>query len=467
MEKNKVVKNSGQNPEEIQTEHYGLSTATTMIIGIVIGSGIFFKGDDVLGYTGGNLWLGVLVFCIGAFGIIFGSLTLTELSIRTKKNGGFVGYYEEFISKKVACGFGWFQTFVYYPTLIAIVSWVAGIYSCILLGLPNKIETEMLFALAYTILLFAVNIGSIRLGGCFQNLTTVIKLIPLLGIALIGLFWTGAAPALPEGVALVSRSNVGMGWLAALAPIAFSFDGWIIVTSITNEVKNPNKNMTLALIIGPLIVLGVYVSYFIGINRILGAEFILSTGDAAIDMVGKLLLGRYGSRILLAFVLISILGVLNGVILGGLRMPQAMATKNMIPDSQNVARIHPSYQLSLRSCLITFVAAFFWMMVHFISQKTGALAKGDIGEIAISFSYGCYIILYSKVLSMKKEGIIKSRFKGIVCPILGIIGSSIIFMGGFITNPRYVSFFILFCIGVCYIGYLYYTQKSKKSIEVS
>ena len=80
-----------------QQEHYGLFTATAMIIGIVIGSGIFFKSDDVLTYTGGNVGLGVLVFIIGAFSIIFGSLTLTELSVRTKSSGGIISYYEEFI----------------------------------------------------------------------------------------------------------------------------------------------------------------------------------------------------------------------------------------------------------------------------------------------------------------------------------------------------------------------------------
>src|SRR5690554_6785474 len=105
-------------------EHYGMLTATTMIIGIVIGSGIFFKADDVLRYTGGSVWLGILVFCIGAFSIIFGSLTLTELSIRTKKSGGVVGYFEDFISSKTASAFGWFQTFVYLPTINAVVSWV-------------------------------------------------------------------------------------------------------------------------------------------------------------------------------------------------------------------------------------------------------------------------------------------------------------------------------------------------------
>ena len=63
---------------ENKKEHYGLMTAVTMIIGIVIGSGIFFKSDDVLKYTGGSKTLGVIVLCIGAFSIIFGSLTLTE-----------------------------------------------------------------------------------------------------------------------------------------------------------------------------------------------------------------------------------------------------------------------------------------------------------------------------------------------------------------------------------------------------
>ena len=125
---------------ENKKEHYGLMTAVTMIIGIVIGSGIFFKSDDVLKYTGGSKTLGVIVLCIGAISIIFGSLTLTELSIRTKKNGGFVGYYEDFISKEAACGFGWFQTFVYYPTLNAVVAWVSGIYTCSLLGIEGTLE---------------------------------------------------------------------------------------------------------------------------------------------------------------------------------------------------------------------------------------------------------------------------------------------------------------------------------------
>ncbi|NLK27041.1 MAG: APC family permease [Clostridiales bacterium] len=447
-----------------QETHYGLSTAITMIIGIVIGSGIYFKADDVLNYTDGNIWLGVLVFCIGAFGIIFGSLTLTELSMRTKKNGGIVGYYEDFISKKAASGFGWFQTFVYYPTITVVISWVAGIYTCQLLGLESTLERQIWIGFAYMTVFYIINILSVTLGGYIQNLSTAIKLIPLIAIALISIFWSVPNPSLSEGVESLSKSSIGMGWLAALAPVAYSFDGWTVATSITNEIKNPKKNMTIALIIGPIIVLSVYLLYFLGLNKLLGPEYIMSTGDGAVNKVGEMFLGKYGSKVILIFITIAITGVLNGIVLGHLRMPQALASKKMLPKADKITRIHPKIKLSPWSCLISYIISIFWLLVHYITQKNNLLIGGDVSEIAIVFSYVSYIILYIKVLKMKKEGIIRSKFKGILSPILGILGSSIILIGGYLSNPVYVTFFLIFCLLICVVGFIYY-DKSIKNLD--
>ncbi|QHQ60057.1 amino acid permease [Anaerocolumna sedimenticola] len=446
---------------ENRKEHYSLLTATTMIIGIVIGSGIFFKSDDVLKYTGGNIGLGILVLCIGAFSIIFGSLTLTELSMRTKKNGGFVGYYEEFISKGAACGFGWFQTFIYFPSLTAVVAWVSGIYTASLFGFEGTLENQIAIGFGFMTLLFLINILSLKLGGYFQNLTTIIKLIPLLGIALLGVFLGSANPEIPKGIEIIGKSNVGFGWLAALAPIAFSYDGWIIATSITNEVKKPQKNMPLALIIGPLVVLGVYLLYFLGITNMLGTSYIMSTGNDAVNKAGEILLGNHGSKIILIFIIISILGVVNGITLGSLRMPQALASKDMIPGSKKIAEIHPKYQLSLKSCLLSYIITLIWMVLHYITQKSGIIGSSDVSEIAIVFSYVCYIILYLKVMKMKKDKLIKSKFKGIICPVFGILGSVIILIGGIVSNPLYVPVFMLICLIVGGIGYYYYYSKKK------
>jgi APA family basic amino acid/polyamine antiporter len=437
-------------------EHYGLFTATTMIIGIVVGSGVFFRSADVLKYTGGNVWLGVLAFCIGAFSIIFGCLTLTELSIRTEKNGGAVGYYEDFISKKIASGFGWFQTFVYFPTINAVVSWVAGIFTCSLFSIKATLEIEILMGFAYMVIFYAFNILSVKFGGYFQNASTIIKLIPLLTIAIVGIFWGTSHPEIPAGIKYISKSYVGLGWLAALTPIAFAFDGWIVAPSITNEVKNSKKNMPRALVIGPLVVLGVYLLYFLGLNNMLGSEYIMSTGSDAINKAGELLFGSNGAKAILIFVIISILGVVNGLTLGSLRMPQALASKNMLPNAKKVAQINPKIQLSVRSCLISFITATVWMILHYVTQKSGIMGNGDISEIAIVFSYVCYALLYVEVIKMNKNKTITSFFKGIICPVFALLGSAIILVGGIISNPEYVLIFIVFCGAVCILGILYY-----------
>ena len=436
-------------------EHYGLSTAVSMIVGISIGSGIFFKSDDILQATGGSVWLGVLVFAIGAFCVIFGSITLSQLASRSTKRGGVISYYEEFVSPRFASAFGWFQMFVYFPTITAVVSWVSGIYTISLLNLNSSLELQTILGFAYLSFFFLMNYLSYKMGGRFQNVTTVVKMIPLIGVALIGLFWTQSAPALPEGVVAVESSVVGWGFLGALAPIAFSFDGWIVSTSITQEVREHHKNMPIALTIGPLIVLSVYLAFFLGMIAVVGTEYILSAGDQAISQVGNSILGASGEKILLTFVLIAILGVVNGVSLGYIRLPQTLASKNMMPFSSKITEINAEKGLSPYAALTAYLITVFWLTVHYLTQRYDVLAGGDISEIAIVFSYVAYIVLYLKVMGLKKSGVIKNAFLGTVAPILGVLGSLIILLGGVIANPVYSPLFLLFSGTVCVLGYLY------------
>lgn len=447
-EKNKGIK-----------QHYGLFTALSMIVGICVGSGIFFKADDILTYTGGDVLLGVVVFLIGALCVIFGSITLTELASRTSKTGGVVGYFEEFISSSAASAFGWFQLWVYFPTITVVVAWVSGIYTTMLFGLPSTLEMQVGIGLVYLIFLFGLNYISLKSGGRIQNLTTVIKMVPLIGIGIAGLFWSTPAPEIPSGIASIGTSSVGLGWLAALAPMAFSFEGWVISTTITPEVKNAKRNMPIALTVGPLIVLAVYLAYFIGTVSIVGEEYILSTGDAAINQIGTAILGSNGESIMLTFVLIAVLGVVNGLTLGFIRLPQALAMKNMIPMSGKIAEVDPKRELSPASALFAFVISLVWMALHYITQKTEMLSGGDVSEIAIVFSYLAYAVLYLKVIQLKNEGIVQNVFLGYVAPVFAMMGSIIILIGGIFSNPTFVPFFLIFSLLVCIAGYFYYEKK--------
>ncbi len=123
---------------------YNLITALAMIVGIVIGSGIFFKADNVLKYTNGNVALGVGVFVLAAVAIIFGSLSIAELAKRTDAHGGLIGYADEFVSPHFSTMIGWFQLFLYYPTLGVVVTWVVGIYTALLFGVKEaSLELQM------------------------------------------------------------------------------------------------------------------------------------------------------------------------------------------------------------------------------------------------------------------------------------------------------------------------------------
>lgn len=442
---------------ETEKKHYGLSTAISMIVGICIGSGIFFKADDILSYTGGHVGLSVLVFFIGAFCVIFGSITLSQLAALTDRSGGVVAYFEEFISPKAASAFGWFQMFAYYPSISVVVSWVAGIYTTMLLNLPSTLEVQVGIGTVYLISFHILNYYSIKLGGSFQNIATIMKLIPLIGIGIIGIFWNTPYPETIQEL-IVPVQEVGWSWLAALAPIAFSFDGWVVSTSITHEVKNAKRTMPLALTIGPLIVLGVYVAYFLGMVAMVGPEYILQHQDSTIYDIGTMLFGTYGGKLILFFILIAVLGVVNGLVLGNLRLPQSLAQKEMIPNSTKIKKIDLRTQLSPYAALTSIIISLIWMCVHYLTQKTEILSGGDVSEIAIVFSYITYVFLYYKVIQMNKEGKISSPIFGKLFPILGILGSAVIVIGGIVSNPTFVPIFLIVCACIFISGYIYYRK---------
>ncbi|RSU06348.1 hypothetical protein CBF34_02145 [Vagococcus penaei] len=427
-----------------------------MIIGICVGSGIFFKVDDILLFTGGKIYLGILVFIIGALSIIFGSISLTNLATLTDGTGGMVAYFEEFYSKKLASAFGWYQTFLYYPTVTVVVAWASGIYTILLLNLPDSLDLQMGIGLGYLLFFYALNILSKHLGGRFQVISSVAKLIPLIGIGLIALFWKQSTPAIPTDIPLQPVQDVGWGWLAALAPMAFSYDGWPIALSISHEVKNSKKIMPLALTIGPLIVLGVYLTYFLGMTHILGSEYIMSVGNGAVTTIGDLLIGPSGKTILLLFVLISILGVVNGVILGHLRMPYALVAKQMFPQPKNKTT---QKSQEFYSAMISLGTALTWYLIHYITQKFGLLKTGDVSEIAIVFGYFYYMMLYVKVLHMYLKKQLTNVFTGLVAPILAIIGGLIILVGGVSSNPKSMIIFFVICSAFCFIGFNYYKKR--------
>lgn len=442
----------------MKKNEYGLFTAIAMIIGIVIGSGIFFKSDNILVATGGSVALGVLVFCIAAIAIIFGSLTISQLASRSSSEGGLIAYAEEYYNKSTSCAFGWFQTFLYFPTLIAVVSWVAGIYICILFGIEGTLENQMLIGLGIMVFLFVINTLSAKLGGLFQNASTIIKLIPLLLIAIAGLvFGDTSSVSFSDVIAMKST-----GWIAAIAPIAFSFDGWVVSTSISHEIKDSKRNLPKALIIAPIFILIVYVLYFVGISMYIGPETIMSLGDSHVDLAANNLLGPWGAKIILIFVIISIMGTVNGLTLGMIRLPHSLSVRNMFPKSEFVNKIDEKLLMPVNSAIVAFIITIVWYLAHYLTTKFGLLPNSDISEISITMSYTMYILLYVKVIQLGRQGKISGVWNTIINPILATIGSLIILFGSMGNQLFWI--YAAFCLLVMLSAVLF-CKKNEKIIN--
>ncbi|MBB6621972.1 APC family permease [Clostridium gasigenes] len=440
----------------MKKNEYGLFTTVGMIVGVVIGSGIFFKSDNILVATNGSIALGVLLFCIAAIGIVFGSLTISELAARSSKAGGIITYAEESYNKSIACALGWFHTFLYYPTIIAVVSWVSGIYICMLFGFNSTLEIQILIGLFIMTITYIMNILSAKLGGIFQNASTIIKIIPLIVIAIAGTLFGETSTVILSDI----TSMKSFGWIAAIAPIAFSFDGWIMATSIGHEVKDSKRNLPKALVMAPLFILAIYLLYFVGISMYIGTETIMNLGDAHVALVANNLFGPFGAKIILTFVVISILGAVNGVIMGHTRLPYSLAIRGMFPKYKTFSKVNDKIGMPVQSSVIAFLISLIWLLAHYIILKSKILNNSDISEISITINYLLYIILYFKVFKMGIRGEIKGLWRGKLNPILATVGSLIILAGSIQNSLFWVYASISLSVLIAAILFWKYQEKN-------
>lgn len=445
---------------ETQERRYGLLMAIAMIVGIVIGSGIFFKADDILVQTHGNVAVGCLVLVIGAFGIIFGGITISEWAKITDDAGGLISYAEKSFGHSFAFILGWFQAIAYYPALTAIVAFVAANYTLSLFPqLTFAPYGIWIISVFYLVLLYGMNIFSARISGYFQTSSMFIKLIPLFLIAVLGIIFGNPPSSSGDGFSMPAV----MASSGAIVSVAFSYDGWSIAPSICHEIKNAKRNLPLALIISPIIILVVYVSYFLGISYLIGPQKIMEMGDLAFSLAARSLFGSLGEKLMLLMVIISVLGTANGLALGGTRVPYALALRKDLPYSEKIAEVHPKYKVSVISSLLSLAFSGFWLFVHFLSiHIPGMKDMGiDISSIPIVIMYIFYTILYIGIIVRTKRGLIKNKLTGILCPILAILGAATILYGGLTASNAKIYLIVSFLIFVS--GILFYRYVSPKS----
>ena len=400
---------------------YGLFVAICMVVGIVIGSGVFFKGQDILKSTGGNMWYGILAWVIGGIVMIVCALTFANFASKYEKVNGIVDYAEAVVGPKYGYLVGWFTSIIYFPAMTAVLAWVSARYTLVLFG-SNDITGGLCMTLAclYLVGAYAINLLSPKLSGKFQVSATIAKLIPLVLMIIVGTIIGLINGNLPTAFANSSQSGASFDSIfAGIVAAAFAYEGWIIATSINAELKEAKKNLPIALAAGSAIIMVIYVTYFIAISGGASIDVLMDKGanQAFINLFGTI-----GGSILNAFIVVSCLGTLNGLMIATTRGLYSLAIRNNGPKPEMFSQVDKTTNMPNNSGVIAVLVCALWLF-HFyganlVENPIFGFFNFDSSELPIITTYAVYLPIF--IMFIIKEGK-KDKLRNIVLPVFAII----------------------------------------------
>ncbi|MBR6709141.1 MAG: amino acid permease, partial [Clostridia bacterium] len=344
---------------------YGLATAICMVVGTVIGSGVFFKAQNVLNATGGNMPLGIAAWLITGLIMIICSAQFAVMATKYERVSGVVDYAEATCGKTYAYFLAWFMANIYYPGMTSVLAWVSARYFGVILGWDMTSSSVMVLAGFFLIASYTLNALSPRLAGKFQVSATVIKLIPICLMAVIGTIVGFATGTLTQNFAAVSTELIGgsgHGLFAAIVATVFAYEGWIVATSINAELKNPKRNLPIALVIGSIIVVAAYVLYYIGVAG--GAENAVLMKEGATTAF-KNIFGTVGGTLLNFCIVVSCLGTLNGLMVASTRGMYAIAERGEGPKPKLFVQIDGVTNMTTNSSIWGLFACAAWLLYFY------------------------------------------------------------------------------------------------------
>ena len=440
----------------------GLFDSSMMVIGIVIGSGIFMT-TGLMAEALPSASLILIAWIFGGLQMLAGALTYAELGAAMPKAGGQYVYLREAYGPLPGFLFGW-VAFVAYISgtnaaiAVAIAEHLGSFYPSLsthnsIIGIGSfSISGGQIFALSLILVLSLINYLGIVFGKWVQNIFTVLKIGSILLFALAGLFIsTGNHLDLSLNPTNMSIGSILTGMGIALVAVNWTVGGWEYVTFAAGEIKNPKKNLPLALIIGTIVILVLYFLINIAYLKVLPMDTLI--GEIKVgEMAARTLYGPGIAGVFSLVIIVSMFGALNGNILVGSRVYYAMAKDHLFFSS--AANIHPKFNTPSNAIIIQG----FWAA---ILTLTGTFE--ELITLVVFVNVIMWIAASSTVFVLrKKQPNLERPYKvwGYpYVPAFFILFSSAIMVNTFIESPEQS----LMGLGLTLLGipaYLYWKKKN-------
>ena len=328
----------------------GLGSATALVIGITIGSGIFRSPAGVAQKVGDPL-LFMGLWIVGGLLALAGALSLAELAAALPESGGYYAYLRESWGRPVAFLFGWTQLVLLRASAIGGIALACGQYTLRMLGVDpvaHAITAELVAASAIVIAATA-NIVGARIGAVIVNASSSAKFVALVGLAGVALLLGGAHGGSTAHFA-TSAPVTFSGFGLALVSVLWAYDGFGDVSFAGGEVKDPQRTLPRAIIGGTIAVVVAYVLVNAGYVYVLSMPAVAGSPLVAADTMTAIV-GPAGAALVSMLVAVSTFGALNADFLGSPRVFFAMAEDGLFFKA--IARVHPRFQTPHVAILLT------------------------------------------------------------------------------------------------------------------
>ena len=427
---------------------FGQALAT--VVGSVIGAGVFFKIGTITAQTGSTS-ITLFVWILAGLISIASGLTVSEIAASLKINGA-IKYLDYTYGRVWGFLFGWAQMIVYFPAQIGALSSIFGVQFVSLFGIEAKYSN--LIAILLVIFLLGINLIGTKFSSKMQSVITVLKIIPIALIIIWGLFNSDKIPApilpLTVGAGHSFPGAISQGLLSAL----FAFEGWIVVTNLANEVKNPEKDLSRAIILGLSAITLIYVLINYTFMTVLPIDQLVNNNNAAFQASMKLF-GQFGGKLVTIGILISVYGAVNAFMLTGMRTPYILAQDNLLPFSNKIGKANIHTGVPVIGALIVDAIAIIMILLGNFNVLTDML-------VFVMWTFNTMLSI-AVVILRKREPELKRPFKVPWYPIIPLIS---VIGGVFIVVSTIINQFVLSLIGIVLtllgLPIYYYMQNKNK-----
>jgi APA family basic amino acid/polyamine antiporter len=436
--------------------------AASMVVGTVIGSGIFLVPKTMI-RNACSLEAVYMVWVVGGLLSLAGALSYAELAAALPEAGGEYAFLREAYGPLWGFIYSWTQMWVAKSGSIATLATgfflyltnffepLKGVVYTVPLpigpkGGPLEIQYGQLFAIALILGLGWLNYYGVKVGGDVQVAVTIIKVALIIAIIFAGLFF--GHPHAPDAVPAAPLTF--SGFVAALVAALWAYDGWNNVSMVSSEIKDPQKNLPRALIGGTLAVIGIYIVANAAYFHVLKPSEVANGTRVASEMMDKIV-GGWGASAVSVAAMISIFAALNGSILSGSRVPYAAAREGYFFEA--IGRVHPRYHTPGVSIIVLNL----WAALLVLSGK-----YDDLFNLVIFASWILYGMTAAAVpvLRWRRPDLVRPYLTvGYpFVPVLFIVGAGILLITTAIERPRES----LIGIGLIVLGLPFYFYWKKE-----